>query len=153
MEDNEDNELKLKRDAGSKKLPMLGSLLTPEIIVGKMFSFYMKAHLWHWNSNTIGKHLLLDELYPKLVSLNDEISEYLLGLQIPKRFDEAAVAKAITAPGKFSDSALLAFTNEGFEFTKSLCDYAEERELEELCNLSSELQQAFNKARLFITYE
>lgn len=135
------------------KKPEAVSILTPESIVGKMFSFYLTAHLFHWNSQTIGEHQLLNELYPKIVELNDEISEYLLGLQIPKRFNEIAVGNSITKPTKFSPQNLLSFVIEGFEFTKQLCEYAEERDLEELCNLASELQQAFNKARLFITYK
>jgi len=134
-----------------KRLPANTSTssLTPESIVSKMFSFYTKAHFFHWQCDTIGKHGLLNELYPKLVEFNDEIAEYLLGLQIPKRFGTVTVE----APGMFSDATLRALVDEGFNFTVALCEYAKEKNLEELCNLSSELQQAFNKARLFITYK
>lgn len=152
--EGDDLKLKERNEPAAKKLPILGSMLTPEKIVGKMFGLYMKAHLFHWNSGTIGQHELLNELYPKIVEMNDAITEHVLGLQIPKKLDEAAVAKATALPSeKFSDSSLLSMINEGCAFAEELCDYAEERDVEQLCNLASELSGAFVKARLFTTYK
>lgn len=126
------------------------TMLTPELITAKLFGFYLKAHLYHWNNKSIGQHLLLNDLYPKLVELNDEITEYMLGVQIPKRY---APMNNVEQPGEYSEANLMKFLEDGFQFSVQLCDYAEGRELEELCNLASELQQAFAKAKLFTTYK
>ena len=130
------------------KRPILGEL-TPEIIIGKLFSFHSKAHFYHLQTDTIGKHLLLDELYKALVESKDEIGEYLLGTQIPRRFSNISLDPV----EPYSDANLTSFLDEGFNFTIKLCEYADQRNLEQLCNLSSDLQGAFNKARLFTTYK
>lgn len=124
--------------------------LTPELITAKIFGFYLKAHLYHWNNKSIGQHLLLNDLYPKMVELNDDITEYMLGVQIPKRYGPM---NNIEQPGEYSEANLIKFLDDGFKFSVELCDYAEGRKLEELCNLASELQQAFAKAKLFTTYK
>jgi len=123
--------------------------LTPEIIISKLFNFHNKAHFYHLQTTTIGKHKLLDELYKNLVEHKDEITEYLLGIQVPKRLG----ALTIEQIEPYSDANLIKFLNEGFTFTQELCEYAKSQNLEQLCNLSSELQGTFNKARLFLTYE
>ena len=134
----------------SLQLPQMDrGILTPESIISKIFSLYVKTHFFHWQSDTIGKHLMLNELYPKLVELNDSIAEHLLGLQIPIRFGTVTVEQ----PGQFSDEAMMNMINDGCSFAEDLCDYAEQKDLEELCNLASELSQAFVKARLFSTYK
>lgn len=124
------------------------SSLTPETIVGKLFGFHNKAHLYHLQTNTIGKHMLLDELYKSLVDFKDGIAEFLLGAQAPVRFGTIKIDQV----EPYSDAALMSFLEEGFQFTIQLCEYAEGRNLEQLCNLSSELQGAFVKAKLFTTY-
>ena len=141
--------LKGKDEVSHKKLPIIGSTLTPEKIVGKLFSFHDRAHFLHLNADTIGKHLLLDELYKGLVEFKDEIAEYLLGIQAPKRMG----ALTLDPIEVFSDAAMMKLLAEGFDFSVSLCEYAEERELEELCNMASDLQKAFVKAKLFTTYK
>jgi len=152
MEQNETGtgeNLKLKKTEERKKLPMVSTAMTPESIIGKLFSFHNRAHYLHLNADTIGKHLLLDELYKALVDFKDEIAEYLLGIQAPKRLGVIIMDPIET----FSDTAMMKLLVEGFEFSVSLCDYAEERELEELCNMASDLQKAFVKAKLFTTYK
>ena len=125
------------------------STLTPESIIGKLFSLYVRAHFFHWQSDTIGKHELLNELYPKIVEANDTIAEHLLGLQIPKRFGTVTVEQ----PGVFSDQSLMSMINDGCTFAEQLSDYAEERDLEALANMAADLRADFTKARLFTTYK
>lgn len=131
------------------KRPTLGEL-TPELIIGKLFSFHSKAHLYHLQTDTIGKHLLLDELYKDLVSAKDDISEFILGAQIPRRFGSNVIMDQIEP---YSDLNLMNFLEEGFEFTIKLIDYSKGRRLEELANLASDLQGSFVKAKLFTTYK
>lgn len=121
----------------------------PEYIVGKLFSFHNKAHLFHLQTTTYGNHKLLDTLYNALVDSKDAIAEYLLGVQVPTRFGMITMDPVES----YNDSALLRFLDEGFDFTVRLCEYAKMRNLEQLANLASELQGAFNKARLFTTYK
>lgn len=123
--------------------------LTPDRIVGKLFSFHNKAHLYHLQTTTIGNHMLLKELYESLEDFKDDIAEYLLGVQIPTRFGYIMIDQV----EPYSESNLMAFLNEGFEFSVQLCEYADSKGLEQLCNLSSELQGAFVKAKLFTTYK
>lgn len=123
--------------------------LTPEIIAGKLFSYHNKAHFYHLQTDTIGKHLLLDELYKGLVDSKDAICEFMLGSQAPTRFASITIDQI----EPYSESALMSFINEGVQFSIDLCNYADMRGLEELCNLSSELQGIFTKAKLFITYK
>jgi len=126
-----------------------GTGLTPEKIVSTLFNFHNKAHFYHLQTDTIGKHLLLDELYKALVEFKDEIAEYLLGVQVPKRFGPLTMEQI----QPYSDANMLSFLNEGFDFSVELCSYAESKNEEELCNMASDLQKAFNKARLFTTYK
>jgi hypothetical protein len=72
-----------------------------------------------------------------------------LGVQAPKRF--GAFMNEPVEP--FSEGAVAKFLDEGFGFTVALCDYAEQKGLEELCNLSSNLQGSFAKAKYFNTFK
>lgn len=130
-------------------VPTMSAHMTPEYIVGKLFSYHNTAHFYHLQTDTIGKHLLLDELYKALVEFKDEIAEYLLGVQVPKRLDQVIIDQLLP----YSDEHMLAFINEGFNFSIALCEYAEAHNEEELCNMASDLQKAFNKSRLFTTYK
>jgi len=123
--------------------------LTPDVIIGKLFSYHNKAHLYHLQTHTIGHHKLLDELYKALVDSKDDIGEYLLGVQVPERFSNVVMDQI----EPYSDENLNAFLAEGFQFTISLIEYAKNKNLEELANLASDLQQSFVKAQLFMTYK
>lgn len=124
-------------------------VVTPDIIIGKLFSFHSKAHLYHLQTNTIGKHLLLNELYKDLVESKDDIGEYLLGIQSPKRFGSVKM----DAIEPYSDENLVKFITEGFQFTIKIIEYGRKQNLEQLSNLASDLQGSFNKARLFLSYK
>lgn len=124
-------------------------MLTPDIIMSKLFNMHTKAHFYHLQTTTFAQHNMLDTLYKDLIESKDAISEYLLGIQAPKRFNSIT-----TEPVEpFSEEAVARFLDEGFGFTVALCDYAEQRKLEELCNLSSNLQGSFAKAKYFNTFK
>lgn len=53
--------------------------LTPEGIVGKLFSFHNIAHFLHIQSRSYSEHEAMEELYKYLVEAKDDISEDLNG--------------------------------------------------------------------------
>jgi hypothetical protein len=123
--------------------------ITPELIASTLFHYHNVAHFFHLQTTSFAKHKMLDELYNALVEHKDSICEYLLGVQAPKRFTTLA---SMQVPS-YSDGALAAFIDEGFNFSIQICIYAESKNLEQLCNLASELQGSFVKAKLFLTYQ
>lgn len=129
-----------------KKEKIKGSL-TPDIIAGKLFSFHDKAHFFHLQTTGFAQHKMLDELYTELVGMKDEICEYLLGVQAPKRFGSLTIEQ----PGTFSDQTLTAFLQQGYDFSCQLCEYAEQNDYEQLCNMASDLQGLFVKSRYLNT--
>jgi hypothetical protein len=135
------------RSSGSM-MPMkpMGAM-TPDSIMSKLFNMHTKAHFYHLQTTSFAQHKMLNELYDDLLESKDGISEYLLGVQAPKRF--GALTQEPIEP--FSEEALTRFLDEGFQFTVALCGYAEQRNLEELCNLSSNLQGSFAKAKYLNT--
>ena len=146
MEDT--NTLKLKSpESAMRKLPILSSALTPEKIVGKLFSFHDKAHFLHLQTTSYAMHKNLDDLYKDLVDAKDSIAEYLLGIQAPKRLGTLVLDPV----GIYSEMAVMDLLNEGFDFSVALCEYAEERTLEELCNMASDLQKLFVESRYLAT--
>lgn len=131
--------------ADSKSI--LGVELTPDKIASKLFSYHAKAHFFHLQTTSFAQHKALNELYESIEDLKDEICEFILGIQAPKRFGPLQ----IESPGQFNDSTLKSFIEEGCAFTMQLCKYAESNKLEQLCNLSSELQGAFVKTRYLLS--
>lgn len=129
-----------------KKEKVKGSL-TPDIIAGKLFSFHDKAHFFHLQTTGFAQHKMLDELYTELVGMKDEICEYLLGVQAPKRFPTIT----LTQVQPYSDDNVTKMLDEGFQFSIKLCEYAESKNLEQLCNLSSELQGLIIKCKYLNT--
>jgi Family of unknown function (DUF5856) len=123
--------------------------MTPESIVSKLFNMHSKAHFYHLQTTSFAQHNMLDSLYKDLVDSKDAIAEYLLGIQAPRRFS-GLTSEAIEP---FSEEAVAKFLDEGFSFTVAVCDYGEQRGLEELCNLSSNLQGSFSKAKYFNTFK
>lgn len=121
--------------------------LTPEIVAGKLFSFHDTAHFLHLQTSSFAEHKALDEVYHELVDLKDSISEYILGVQAPKRF---GVIK-IDQPPAYSPANVQSFAKEMFDFSVQLCDWADEKHLEELCNLSSDLQKVAAKLKYLLT--
>ncbi len=118
------------------------STLTPDKIVSTLFSMYNIAHVYHLQTQSYAKHMMLKEVYEGLGEFKDSISEFLLGIQAPKRLGNITLAPI---PG-YSDGSVEKFLHQGCEFTKQLCAYAESIDYEQLCNLSSELQGLFTKA-------
>ena len=123
--------------------------MTPESIVSKLFNLHSKAHFYHLQTTSFAQHSMLNELYTELVESKDAIAEYLLGVQAPRRFS-GLTSEAIEP---FSEEAVVKMLEEGFQFTVAICDYAEQRHLEELCNLASNLQGSFAKAKYFNTFK
>ena len=125
----------------------MSSGMTPDSIMSKLFNMHTKAHFYHLQTTSFAQHKMLNELYDDLLESKDGISEYLLGVQAPKRF--GALTQEPIEP--FSEEAVARFLDEGFQFTVALCGYAEQKNLEELCNLSSNLQGSFAKAKYLNT--
>jgi hypothetical protein len=134
----------------STGMPMtmgMSSGMNPDMIMSKLFNMHTKAHFYHLQTTSFAQHNMLKGLYEDLEDSKDAISEYLLGIQAPKRFG----ALATEAVEPFSEEAVAKFLDEGFGFTVALCDYANAKGLEELCNLSSNLQGSFAKAKYLNT--
>lgn len=123
------------------------SVLTPDSIVAKLFSLHARAHYFHLQTTSYAMHKNLNKLYQALEDSKDAIAEYLLGVQAPKRFGTIA----IEPPGVYSESAVTQLLNEGFDFTVSLCQYADLKGYEQLCNLASDLQGSFVSSKYFAT--
>ena len=129
-----------------KKVPRQGTL-SPESIAGTLFSFHDRAHFFHLQTTSFAQHKMLDDLYNGLVGSKDTISEYLLGIQAPKRFSSFTIEQ----PGEFSKSALTSFLQQGFDFSVSLIEYADGKNLEQLANLASDLQGLFVRSQYLNT--
>ena len=126
-----------------------GGGMTPDSIVSKLFNLHSKAHYYHLQTTSFAQHNMLDALYKDLVEAKDGIAEYLLGIQAPKRL--GPLTSETIEP--FSEEAVAKLIEEGLQFTMSLCNYADQKGLEQLCNLSSDLQGAFAKAKYFNTFK
>jgi hypothetical protein len=125
----------------------MSSGMNPDSIMSKLFNMHTKAHFYHLQTTSFAQHKMLNELYDDLLESKDGISEYLLGVQAPKRF--GALTQEPIEP--FSEEAVARFLDEGFQFTVALCAYGQQKNLEELCNLSSNLQGSFAKAKYLNT--
>lgn len=124
-----------------------GSALSPDSIMNTLFRMDSTAEYYHLQTTSYAQHKMLDELHSSIEDSKDSICEYLLGIQAPKKF--GALKQEYTET--FSTTNLDKFLEQGFEFTLKLCEYAEGRKLEQLCNLSSELQGAYTKAKYLNT--
>jgi hypothetical protein len=145
-------QLKKPTSPMSTGMPMsmgMTSGMNPDMIMSKLFNMHTKAHFYHLQTTSFAQHNMLDALYKDLIESKDAISEYLLGVQAPKRFGTLTTE----AVEPFSEEAVARFLDEGFGFTVALCDYGDQRKLEELCNLASELQGSFSKAKYFNTFK
>lgn len=121
--------------------------LTPDKIVSKLFSMHNIAHFLHLQTMSYAQHKMLDEVYTGLEGMKDSICEYLLGAQAPKRFS-SLILEPIPS---YSEGAVIRFLDQGVLFSVQLCEYADSKNLEELCNLSSELQAIFVKGKYLNT--
>lgn len=122
-------------------------VLTPDTIAATLFWMHDAAVLFHLQTTSYAQHKMLDGLYTGLEGFKDSICEYLLGVQAPKRFSHITVD---TIP-VYSDVAVTKLLDTGFQFSISLCEYAEQKGYEQLCNLSSELQGLMVKSRYLNT--
>jgi hypothetical protein len=131
------------------KMPMKAKeSMCPEDIANKFFTIYMAAQFYHWQTTSIAQHGMLGEVYDAVGDAKDTIMEYLLGVQAPTRLTSSPVAET---PAPFSDQSVAKMLNDGFAFSIAMCEYAEEKNLEELCNLASDLQGVFAKAKYLNT--
>lgn len=131
--------------ADIKKLP--DSSMTPDSIMNMLFRMDSVCEYFHLQTTSFAQHKMLDGLHSGIEDAKDSICEYLLGIQAPKKFSSLSQ----NYNEMFSDSNLSKFLDQGFKFTVDLCAYAEGKGLEQLCNLSSELQGAFAKAKYLNT--
>jgi hypothetical protein len=90
---------------------------------------------------------MLDDVYNSLVDSKDAISEYLLGVQAPQRFTNITIEQ----PGVFSPEAVTTLLDDIFNFTVTLIDYADSKNLEQLANLASDLQGVAARAKYLNT--
>lgn len=125
------------------------SIMNPDMIVSKLFYYHNCAHFYHLQTTQFSTHKNLDKLYKELVDHKDSIAEFLLGVQIPKRFGTLNTEQVMP----YSEQNVIKLIDDGIAFSKQLCTYAEANEWEELCNLSSNLQGSFVRAKLFTTYK
>ena len=123
------------------------SNLTPEKIISTLFQAHNQFHFYHLQTTSFAEHKALDEMYNGLVDYKDSISEYLLGIQAPKRFSN--LETSIILP--YSSSNVTKSIEDLFQFTKDLCEYADKLNLEQLCNLSSELQGLTIRIKYLLT--
>lgn len=119
--------------------------LNTDVIVGKLFSYHNQAHFLHLQTNSYAEHKALDNLYSSLEELKDSIAELLLGYDSPKRLGKLNIYPI----DYFNNPSEL--VNDLFNFTVNLCEYAKSINLEELCNLASELQNITLKTKYFLT--
>lgn len=124
-----------------------GKELNPVEIQNKLFSLHDKARFYHRETTSYGYHKFLNDLYTAIGESEDAICEFLLGIMAPKRFGSVTIESI----PPYSEKSLMDFLNQGYDFTCRLCEYADKHKLEELCNLSSELQGEFAKAKYFMT--
>ena len=134
-------------DNDKKPVTKSTGVLTPEKIVGKLFSMHNIAHFLHLQTTSYAQHKMLDDVYNGLVGSKDTIAEYLLGIQAPKRFGPIVLDPIPS----YSEGVVSSFLQQGFDFTCMICEYAEEKELEELCNLASDLQGIFVRGKYLNT--
>jgi hypothetical protein len=132
-----------------KTLERKKKITTSDEIASMLFYLRDVAHFFHLQTDTYAKHKMLNALYESIASSQDSICEFLLGVQAPKRFKIITIADI----PMYSELELTSMLEQGFQFSIAICDYAEENKLEQLCNLASELQGAFVKAKLFYTYK
>jgi len=125
------------------------SNFTPEYIVGKLFDLHNTAHFYHFQTDSHATHKALEHLYERLVHLKDEIPEFLLGMQIPRRFDYIDLASV----KPYNETNLLKFLDEGCLFGKQLCEYADGKGWEALEDMAGHVCKEFNKCKLLISYK
>lgn len=123
------------------------SVLTPDSIMNALFRMDSTAEYYHLQTISFAQHKMLDELHESIEDSKDAICEYLLGVQAPKKFGTLSQNYTET----FSDNDLSRFLQQGFDWSIKLCAYAESNKLEQLCNLSSELQGSFAKGKYLNT--
>lgn len=123
------------------------SVLTPEKIVSILFQAHTQFHFYHLQTTSYAQHKALDGFYTALIDYKDNISEFLLGVQAPKRFSTITTGPIISYSLPNINKSLDVL----FEFTQDLCDYADKQNFEQLCNLSSELQGDVIKTKYLLT--
>lgn len=133
--------------ADIKKLGESSTAITPDSIMNRLFNDHSKAHYYHLQTTSFAQHKMLNELYESLEESKDEICEYLLGMQAPKRF---GILNKETVPA-FSDAVLNKFLEDGCKFTMQVIEYAKSKNMEQLANLASDLQGHWAKAKYLNT--
>ncbi len=140
-----EEEKKLRKPEESKAIKKV--TLTPDTIMNMLFRMDSTAEYYHLQTTSYAQHKMLDELHESIEEHKDSICEYLLGIQAPKKFGPLTQ----NYNEVFSTGNLDKFLDEIFKFSVSLCSYAKEHNLEQLCNLGSELQGSAAKAKYLNT--
>lgn len=124
-----------------------GATMTPEGIVGKLFSFHNSAHKFHLDTKSFATHKALDELYTSLVGFKDGISELLMGYNNGKRIGKIRLDDI----PDYSDDAVRKMLMEGMEFSKMLGEWAEEKNYCDIENTAQSLSGQFSKTLYLLT--
>ena len=132
-----------------EKFPAKSTNFTSEYIVGKLFDLHNIAHFYHFQCDSASTHEALGALYERLVHLKDEIPEFLLGMQVPRRFEYITLCDI----KPYNETALLKFLDEGCAFGKQLCDYADEKGWESLEDMAGHVCKVFTHAKFLISYK
>lgn len=106
----------IKPKPNAEHIVVKSSNFTPEYILGKLFDLHNTAHFYHFQTDSHATHKALDHLYERLVHLKDEIPEFILGMQVPRRFEYITLSDV----KPYNETALLKFLDEGCMFGKQL---------------------------------
>lgn len=121
--------------------------LTPEFIVGKLFSLHNTAHKFHLDTKSFAAHKAFNEVYTSLVEFKDDISELLIGYNKGKRIGKI---KLDDIPD-YSDEAAKKLADDIMSFARDLEEWAEEKEYCDIENTAQSLSGLGSKLSYLLT--
>lgn len=121
--------------------------MTPESIVGRLFSFHDIAHKFHLDTKSFACHKALDELYNSLVSFKDDISELLMGYNGGKRIGKIKIEDI----PEYSDDAAKKMVKDLLKFASDLEEWAESKNYCDIENTAQSLSGQASKTLYLLT--
>lgn len=121
--------------------------MTPEMIVGRLFSFHDTAHKFHLDTKSFAIHKAFDELYNGLVSFKDDLSELLMGYNNGKRIGKIKLDEI----PDYSDDAAKTLAKDIMEFASNLEEWAEEKGYCDIENTAQSLSGLGSKTLYLLT--
>ena len=121
--------------------------LTPELIQGKLFSFYVAAQKLHLDTRSYAEHKALGKLYEGLAGYVDELRELLMGYQNGKRIGKGKIEELPT----YSSEAVSKLMEDGCNFAYELYEWAGDKKYCDLENKAQELSGLFAKTKYLLT--